>query len=227
MSAEAPTPAPAPQPTVPAPAPMVPVPATPPVVVNNVLPAPEKPSRLRRFWNALKNVSLIMSMIVNLILIIVIFVLLNQVGNIKLTLAAVLGQLDTAFVGLGASTIQDTIQINQQVPVRFDLPLEQDTSVVTTGEVPINAPATFSLGPYGMIYGNVSLSLPPGTRLPVHLSLVVPVSNTIAVAFDQPVSINLKEKGLGPVVVQLRSALGPVIHLIRQLPDRFVILSFD
>ena len=178
----------------------------------------------RRFWEALKSLSLLVSMIINLILIIVVVILINQVGAIKMTLASILGQLDSSFQGLGAATIVDTIKIDQQVPVRFDLPLTQDTTVVTQAPVPINPYATFSLGQFGSINGNVSLALPAGTSLPVHLELNVPVSNSIQVAFDQPISIPLAAKGLGPVVAQLRSALGPIIGVVQQLPDAFVII---
>jgi hypothetical protein len=183
-----------------------------------------RPNFPRRVWGALKTISLLVSMIINLILIVVVVVLINQVGAIKLTLSSILGQLDSAFMGLGQATIVDTIKIDQRVPVRFDLPLNQDTTVVTQAPVPINAYATFSLGQFGSINGNVSLSLPAGTALPVHLELSVPVSSSIPVVFDQPVSIPLAEKGLGPVVAKLRSALGPVIHLVQQLPDAFVII---
>lgn len=164
-------------------------------------------------------------MVVNLILIVVVAVLVNQVGAIKTTLATVLGQLDSAFEGLGAASIQDTIKINQQVPVRFDLPLKQDTVVVTQSPVPISTQATFSLGQFGSINGVVTLQLPTGTRLPVHLELTVPVSNSIPVVFDQPINIPLAQKGLGPVVAKLRSALGPIIGVVQQLPDQFVIIE--
>jgi len=160
-----------------------------------------------------------------LILIVVVVILVNQVGAIKMTLASVLGQLDSAFEGLGAASIQDTIKINQQVPVQFDLPLSKDTVVTTLGPVPINTQATFSLGQFGSINGLVSLQLPTGTQLPVHLELTVPVSNSIPVVFDVPINIPLAEKGLGPVVAKLRSALGPIIGLVGQLPERFVIVE--
>jgi hypothetical protein len=181
-------------------------------------------SRPRKFWDAAKTLTLITSMIINLILIAAIVILANQVGSIKMTLNNVLGQLDSAFEGLGQAVINDTIKIEQQVPVRFDLPLKQDTVVTTQSAVPINTQATFSLGQFGSINGTVSLQLPAGTSLPVHLELTVPVSNSIPVVFDQPVSIPLADKGLGPVVAKLRAALSPIISLVQQLPDRFVII---
>jgi hypothetical protein len=200
------------------------VPATSAATPAQVLPEQPRKSRPRKFWDAAKTLTLITSMIINLILIAAIVILANQVGSIKMTLNNVLGQLDSAFEGLGQAVINDTIKINQQVPVQFDLPLKQDTVVTTQSPVPINTQATFSLGQFGSINGTVSLQLPAGTSLPVHLELTVPVSNSIPVVFDQPVSIPLADKGLGPVVAKLRAALSPIISLVQQLPDRFVII---
>ncbi len=207
----------------PAPAVVEPPISTPPAAV---VVQPEKPrkSRPRKFWDAAKTLSLIVSMFVNLILIVAVVILANQVGAIKMTLNNVLGQLDSAFAGLGQAVIKDTIKINQQVPVQFDLPLKQDTVVTTQAPVPINTQATFSLGQFGSINGVVTLQLPAGTSLPVHLELTVPVSNSIPVVFDQSISIPLAEKGLGPVVSKLRAALSPIIDLVKQMPDRFVII---
>ena len=123
-----------------------------------------RPGFPRKIWRAAVGLTLLASMAINLILIVVVVILVNQVGAIKMTLASVLGQLDSAFEGLGAASIQDTIKINQQVPVQFDLPLNQDTVVTTLGPVPINTHATFSLGQFGSINGQVSLQ--PAHRHP-------------------------------------------------------------
>ena len=212
-----PTPAPVQPPASTAPAAGTPAPAA-------VLPETPRKSRPRKFWDAAKTITLIVSMFIDLILIVAVAILANQVGALKMTLNSVLGQLDSAFEGLGQAVISDTIKISQQVPVRFDLPLKQDTVVTTQAPVPINTQATFSLGQFGSINGVVTLQLPPGTSLPVHLEMTVPVSNAIPVVFDQPVKIPLADRGLGPVVAKLRAALGPIISLVRQMPDRFVII---
>ncbi len=199
-------------------------PAAPPPVQAAAPLEPRRKSPPRKFWDAAKTITLIASMVIDLILIVAVVILANQVGAIKLTLNSVLGQLDSAFEGLGQVVITDSIKISQQVPVRFDLPLKQDTVVTTRGPVPITTQATFSLGQFGSINGTVSLQLPAGTQLPVHLEITVPVSNTIPVVFDQPISIPLAEKGLGPVVAKLRAALSPILSLVQQMPDRFVII---
>ncbi len=178
-------------------------------------------SHKRKFWDAAKTLTLIVSMIINLILIIVVAILFQQVGAIKSALGGVLGQLDAAFQGLGDTVIRTTIPISQSVPVRFDLPLTQDTYVTTNGPVPISTQATFSLGQFGSINGTVSLNLPARTQLPVHLELTVPVSNAIPVVFTQSVAIPLAPAGMQPVVDQLRAALSPILQLVRQMPDRF------
>ncbi len=178
-------------------------------------------SHKRKFWDAAKSISLLVSMIINLVLIIIVAILIQQVGAIKNTLGSVLGQLDSAFQGLGETVIKTTIPISQSVPVVFDLPLKQDTFVTTNSPVPISTQATFSLGQFGSINGTVSLNLPAGTQLPVHLELTVPVSNAIPVVFNQSVAIPLAPSGMQPVVDKLRSALGPILTLVGKLPDRF------
>ncbi len=177
-------------------------------------------SRSRRAWNAIRNITIVISLFVNLILIVVVLVLVSQIGAIKATLNGVLTQLDTAFSSLGAAVIQDNIHIDQRVPVRFDLPINELPGTATTTEpVPLVIPATFSLGGFGQINGTVSLALPAELRLPVRISMIVPVNNEIPVVFDQQVAIPLGQKGLGPVIDQLRGVTVPLLQLVDGIPD--------
>lgn len=176
-------------------------------------------SRSQRVWNALKNITVVISLIVNIILISIVLILASQIGAIKATLGGIVGQLDAAFVGLGSAVIQDTIHIDQRVPVKFDLPVDQNTVAVTTDSVPLNMPASFSLGSFGQINGTVSLSLPRNLALPIRISMNVPVDSEIPVVFDQSVSIPLGAKGLGPVINQLRGVTQPLMQTIQALPN--------
>jgi hypothetical protein len=175
-------------------------------------------SRRQSVWNAIKNISIMMSLVVNIILIVVVVVLLTQLSNIKSTLQGVLNQLDTAFVSLGAAVIHDNIYIDQRVPVKFDLTVDQLGTARITQAVPLSIPATFSLGSFGTINGTVSLALPAGTTLPVQINMTVPVDNEIPVTFAQAVAIPLGERGLGPVIGQLRGVTQPLLQLVQSIP---------
>jgi hypothetical protein len=208
--------------------------------------------RIKNFWDAFKDIAILFSFIVNFILVVVLLVVTIPALNMAFTLKndlvePLLNDLDTAFIGLGEASVDTTVQINEPIPIQFDLPLSQTmpinfqlplnqtTNVVLQQSVPLyGLPAQFNLpGGGGVINGYVSLSLPVGMELPVSLSMVVPVSQTIPVRMNVPVNqtvpiqmsvpvhITLGEAGLDPVVDELRGALQPVKIQIESLPDGF------
>jgi len=205
--------------------------------------------RLKRFWNAFRDIAIIFSFVVNFVLVVLLLVIslpaLRTVFVLKTgLLEPLLNDLDAAFVGLGEATIDTTVQIDdsipiefalpldQPLPINFQLPIEQPTVVALTQAVPLNLPARFNLpGGGGTINGSVALSLPAGTRLPIQLNMTVPVQQTVPVRMDVPVQqtvpismtvpvqIKLGEAGLDPVVGELRGAIEPVKRQIESLPD--------
>ncbi len=206
--------------------------------------------RLKPVWQAFKDIAIVFSFAVNFVLIITLLVV--GLPAIRLGLALntgmvepMLDDLDAAFVGLGESTIDTTIPINEPIPIQFDLPLdqelpinfqlaiEQDTVVTLQQPVPLRSlPAQFTLpSGGGAINGTVSLSLPAGVRLPIRLNtvvpvaktipvqLTVPVSETVPVQMDVPVSIALGEAGLDPAVQDLRNVFRPLRRRLDDLPE--------
>jgi hypothetical protein len=206
--------------------------------------------RLKPVWEAFKDIAIVFSFSVNFILIVALLLVGMPALRLGLALNAgmvepMLEDLDAAFVRLGESTIDTTIPINEPIPIRFDLPLdqelpinfqlaiEQNTVVTLQQPVPLRSlPAQFTLpSGGGAINGTVSLSLPAGVRLPIRLSTVVPVnqtipvqmmvpvSETVPVQMDVPVSIALGEAGLDPAVQDLRGVFRPVRQRLDQLPE--------
>ncbi len=174
---------------------------------------------LRRLWEAFKNIAIVFSFTVNLILVIVLTLLYLQLASLKSTVNATVAQLEGIVQDLGSTHISTTIPIRQSVPVAFELPVQQDTVVVTLAPVPITTAATFQLpGGGGTINGTVFINLPPGTRLPVRLNMTVPVRTQIPVNFDQTVDIALGASGLDPVVVKLLSLLRDLKALLDLIP---------
>jgi len=188
--------------------------------VAEAVTQPTKKERTTHFWDAFKNIALLFSFLVNLILVIVLLLMIRPLFMAKTQVAEpLLGDLDAAFAALGETKIETTVSINDALPVVFDLPLQQNTNVVLTQPVPLSVPTTFSLGNQGTIYGWVNLELPAGMVLPVALNLNVPVNTTVPVVMQVPVTIPLNEAGMGPAITQLRGVFSPIQNTLQKLPD--------
>jgi hypothetical protein len=182
------------------------------------------PGGPKDFWAAFKNIAIVFSFLMNVVLLITLLIFAGwlmfplKTGVVEPTL----DQLQSAVDALESATIQRTIQIDQQVPVSFTLPLNQKTTVVLSQDVELVRPATFLLpGGGGSINGTVILSLPTGMELPIVLDMAVPVNNSIAVQFPVDVSIPLRETELNHVVTKLNEVIVPVRNLVEDLPDGF------
>lgn len=188
-------------------------------------------TRIKRFWNAFKDIAILFSFIVNIVLVIVLLILATQLMTIKKGVVEPLVYgLDRSFASLGEATINTTIPIRQQLavkfdlPVKFTLPLNQNTTVTTLTPTRISTQVKLSMGQFGNINAPVSLDLPAGTPLQVRLAMDIPVSTTVSVnqtvpvSFDQPVTIKLGQAGLSPVVTQLRNVVRPYVVMMQALP---------
>ncbi|MCA9925678.1 MAG: hypothetical protein KC421_25075 [Anaerolineales bacterium] len=173
-------------------------------------------------WLAFKTFAIIFSFIMNLVLLLVLLIaaplILPIVNNIA---EPIVSGLNQSFVDMSKANISRTIEVNDTIPINFVLPLNTETSVVLTDDVPLaGVPTTFNLpGGGGTINGTVNLVLPQGLELPVQLNLDVPVDQEIDVSLAVAVDIPLSETELGTPFNQLRSLFGPLDDLVKGLPD--------
>ncbi len=168
------------------------------------------------FW----TIASIISLVVNLILIVVILVLAGQIFKVKSILTdQLIGGLYNNFVLMDQASIRATIPVSTQVPAKFDLPLETDTTVTLTQNTKVTA-ATVSLSTGGLVIYNAptDIILPAGTELPVHLSLVVPVDQQIPVELNVAVDIPLNQTDLHTPFVGLQQVLDPYYAMLKALP---------
>jgi len=174
-----------------------------------------------KLWDAFKNFAILFSFVVNFVLILILLLSPGPLFTAKAQIAEpLLVDLDSAFAALGETNIVTLVNIEDTMPVIFDLPLAQNTDVILTAPVPLQVPATFFLpGGGGSINGVVSLNLPEKMTLPVALNMMVPVSTTIPVVMKVPVEIHLAEAGMGPAIEQLRAVFRPVTGLLQSLPN--------
>jgi hypothetical protein len=182
--------------------------------------------RFETIWLAFEKFALFFSFVVTMTLVVVLLLLGIGVWRIAPTLPGLrdgtlcplIAQVDSLVYDFDSAVITRTISISQTIPVAFDLTLDQNTVVKLTKSVPLNRSATFILpGGGGQINGTVSLALPNGMPLPIHLTMPVPIRKELPVNMNVLVSIPLKETELGEVTGQLRDILTPYTKLLSDM----------
>jgi hypothetical protein len=172
-------------------------------------------------WQAFKNFAIIFSFVLNsvflLLLILVAFYIIPVVNDVA---EPVVAGLNDSFEKMESAHIRQTIAIQDEIPVVFELPVRTQTITTLTEPVPMNLPTQFVLpGGGGFINGNVSFSLPAGTELPIKLDIVVPVSQTVPIVMDVQVDIPLSETELSQPFGDLRMLFAPLDSLLTNLPS--------
>jgi len=188
-----------------------------------------EPSRLTRFfWEgkfapAFWTITGIISITVNIILIVALVVIGQQLFTLKkIVQDGLIGGLHSNFVAMDEATIVSTVNVEDTIPVQFDLAVQTNTTVVlieptliqdasvviTTGVLNINAPA--------------DIVLPAGTELPISLDITVPVDKEVPVVLTVPVDIPLNETELHEPFVGLKEVIEPYKVMLDDLPDEWM-----
>ena len=178
---------------------------------------------LPAFWTTAS----IFSMVVNLILIIVLLVLGQQLFVLKGLVSGLIDGLHGNFVAMDQAHIRavipvnETIQVNDTMPVVFELPLKQQTEVRLTRDTPVPGATVFLNGSPV----RTDIILRQGTLLNIALDLIVPVNQTIPVSLKVPVSLNvivdipLNQTELHQPFVGLKDVVSPYKTMLDGLPN--------
>ena len=163
------------------------------------------------FW----TIASVLSLSVNLILIIILFVTWVNVPSLNVNSVmnmgtGLLGDLYTNFEKMDRAHITRTIPVQTTIPVKFDLLLNQQTNVVLSQDVTIdNAFVTVKTGGLNITRALTTIVLPQGTNLPIVLNLTIPVDTTVPVSLNVEVDIPLNETQLHDPFVGLRKIVEP------------------
>jgi hypothetical protein len=177
---------------------------------------------------ALWNISSVVSLSVNLVLLIILIFLGRELFTLKRLIEhQLIGGLHSNFVKMDQAHIvtsiqvQDTIKVEDSIPVVFDLPLNQETTVVLTKDTPVkNATIFLNNSPVPL-----DIILRKGTPLNIALNLVVPVNQTVPVVLDVPVNLTvpvdiaLAETDLHEPFTGLQDVVSPYQELLGDMPD--------
>jgi hypothetical protein len=164
------------------------------------------------FW----TITGILSLVVNAILIAVILVLFNTIGQLQGLQgaasnigSAVLGGLYTNFEKMDRATIKTVIPVDAQIPLDISVPVQTTTQITLAEAVNIpNAQVVINTGGLN-INSNARVTLPAGTPLLVNLNFDLPVQTTIPVHLEVPVNIPMAETELHEPFVGLQEVVRP------------------
>jgi hypothetical protein len=176
------------------------------------------------FW----TVASLISLSINIVLIIILILVGRQLFAIKGLLSGqLLGGLQTNFAQMDGAHIHttilvsDTIQVNDTVPVIFDLPLNQTTVVKLVEDTPIKRAIVYINGAPVI----TDLQLPKNTRLNIQLNLSVPVNQMLPVVLNVPVrltvpvDIPLEQTELHQPFSGLQEVVIPYTQLLSTYPN--------
>ncbi len=170
------------------------------------------------FW----TIASILSFAVNLVLIIILLVvwmnaqrLIQSIGGAMNMGNFLLGGLYTNFEKMDRAHITTNIPVQTEIPVKFDLQLNQQTNVVLSQDVTINnALVTVKTGGMNITNALTTIVLPQGTNLPIILNLTVPVDKMVPVTLDVAIDIPLEQTQLHDPFVGLQKVVQPFYCMI-------------
>jgi hypothetical protein len=201
--------------------------------IQRPTPAPLPPQVKDLIWQgkigpAFWTIASIISLSINVTLIILLILVGRELFSLKgLISNQLVGGLYDNFVQMDQAhikttiAVEDTIQVNDMLPVVFDLPLNQETQVVLTKNTPVNNASVYLNG----VPVTTDIVLKKGTPLNIHLNMSVPVSQTIPVVLnvpvhlDVPVDIPLEETELHQPFTGLQNVVSPYDKLLNDLPN--------
>jgi hypothetical protein len=178
---------------------------------------------VKTIGSGIKNFMIVFSFIVNLVLVVIVVGLLLFIFDIKNNVVTPLvAGLHSSFVGLNEATIDWTIPVRDNIPVVLTVPLETNTVVTLTDNVPLSVAATINLPGVGTLNNaQVFLQLPRGLELPVALDLDVPINQTLPISLDVRAVIPLEMTQLDDPIQNLRLLFDPLTRALYNLPGNF------
>jgi hypothetical protein len=165
------------------------------------------------FWTIASAISLTVNLVLLIILLSVLYGLNKNDLKVSSMLnlgSSFLGGLYTNFEKMDRASITTDVAVQTTIPVKFDLQLNQQTSVVLSQDVTINnALVTVNTGGLNITRANTTIVLPQGTTLPIVLNLTVPVDTTVPVTLNVPVNIPLNQTQLHEPFTGLQEVVKP------------------
>jgi hypothetical protein len=169
------------------------------------------------FW----TISGVISLAVNIILIVVVLLLGREVFTLKNMVSdQLVNGLAQNFALMDQAVIRTTVVVNDEIPIKFDLPVSKKTTVILTKDTQIDgARVDLATGGLSITNAPTDILLPAGTPLDIKLNMEIPVEVRVPVTLNVPVNIPLNQTDLHQPFVGLQEVINPYEDLLNRLPN--------
>lgn len=171
-------------------------------------------------WTAFKNFAVIFSLIMNVILLIIfLFAALLIIPYINF-MTSFITELNSAFKQLERAELIQTVNINDEIPLSFTLPLSDTVSSFTLVE-PITFPITATMDiPDGYsMDGELQTIFPAGMNLPLALNVAIPIEQSVPISLNIDIAIPIDETDLGGTLNEINAIYDPLERFLIQFPS--------
>jgi len=172
---------------------------------------------LRALWTSASAISMLVNIVVIALLVVLYqkYTILQIPAEVDVNIAKNLLQgLSENFELMDMAHIETTIIVEDQIPVKFDLDINQQTNVVLSEAVTITgARVTLTTGGLNINNAPATVILPEGTILPIILNFKVPVDKMVDINLTVPVDIPLENTDLHIPFTGLQKVVTPLYCL--------------
>jgi len=193
-------------------------------------PEPEKTSyKDLKIGPAFWNVTGVLSLVVNGILLAIILILFRYLGLLHFTSndigTGLVGGFFTNFEKMDAATIRTNIPVDAQIPLDIVVPVQTTTQITLAQEVIIPNAHVRITTPNVNINSDAEVTLPAGTPLSVNLNFSLPVKTSIPIHLDVPVNIPLNTTELHEPFVGLQEVIRPLYCILEPNAKRIDLVT--
>jgi hypothetical protein len=192
-----------------------------PIIITPVPPEKVSTGWRYKFLPAFWTVASTISIVVNVILIAIVFILLQMLGQIRSAadnrVSNLLGELYGNFAAMDSATISRVIPVDANIPLNLSVPVTLNNQrIVLAQDTPLVAHVVIDQPGLHLDSPRTTITLSQGQQLIVNLDQFnLPVQNTVPVHLDVPVNIPLKETALHQPFVGLRDIVQPYYCMVQ------------
>ncbi len=171
-------------------------------------------------WSALWKGLTLISLLLNVILLVGLFALGQRFFAFKQQVAMPLVEsLERSLSTLEGARIKTQVVVDQDIPLSFELGINQETVVTLARPVRIEG-ANLNIQSVGFsLNAPAVVELPAGTQLPLTMEISVPVDVQVPLSLSVPVEIPLAQSDIYTSLQDLQRNVRPSAEAMQAAPD--------